>query len=63
MLACTKSIGEKISWVLMARDVTEYDGLDLDLFTGVVVMDVDMFGAIIVDFVIGEHDKRLIVGE
>ena len=60
---CTKSLGEKIGRVLMARDGLEYDQLDLNLFTGVMVMDVNMFDAIIVDFVIGEHDKRLIVSD
>ena len=63
MLACAKSFGEKIGWVLMARNVVEYDGLDLDLFTGVMVMYVDVFGAIIIDFVVREHNKGLIVSE
>ena len=52
MLACTKSFSEKIGRVLMARNVMEYDGLDLDLFTGVMVMNVDVFGMIVIDFVV-----------
>ena len=47
----------------MAGNVVEYDGLDLDLFTGVMIMYVDVFSAIVIDFVVQEHDKGLIVGE
>ena len=60
---CTKSFSEKIGRVLMARNIVEYDGLDLDLFTGVMIMYVDVFGAIVIDFVVREYDEGLIVGE
>ena len=57
VLLTGKAFSEHVGWLVLHRDVLRVDLLFFDLPSKIVILNINMFGAIMEFWVLGDHDR------